>query len=149
MARSSSWNWEKSLTLIAGGLLTIVAIIMGLATAQMYATTSRIDALYSDTGNIKADVAKAAVATDYIRADLADVKTTLADMRASLGRIETRLSSAGPLPSPTRAVIVNDPADFGRKLQTVPLDGFAVYPRSPEDWDKLKAIIQGETPNQR
>lgn len=144
------WGMEKTITAVVGGLLAIVTVIMGLATAQMFASTSRIDALYVDIGTVKADAAKTAVATDYIRSDLAEIKTSLADMRTSLGRIETRLSSAAPLASPTRALIVNDPADFGRKLQAVPLDGgFAVYPKSREDADKLNAIIRGETPGSR
>ncbi len=50
-----------------------VGIVMTIATTQMFGLTGRIDTLYTDSAGVKADVAKTAAATEYMKQDMAEM----------------------------------------------------------------------------
>ena len=108
-------------------VLAAVAVIMAVATAFMFGTMSRLDTAFTDIGNIKAEVAKVATATEFMRSDLSEIKTTLKS-------IDQKFASAGPQSPATRSVMVKDFGIFAEYVKAKGLkDGIFVSPVNPSD----------------
>lgn len=101
-----------------------VGIVMTIATTQMFGLTGRIDTLYTDSAGVKADVAKTAAATEYMKQDMAEMKTTLREMSTTLQSIDKRLAQAdikGGVPA--SFVLVKDPSMLAKFLWSQKIQG--------------------------
>lgn len=112
-------------------------VVMVLAIAQMFGLSDRVDALYTDVGDIKASVAKVATATDFMREDLAEIKVALRG-------IDKKLASAEPMSAmQVGRFMVQDVPSFGAFLTTTPImTGLSIGTESPRDAEMLYYLYQ-------
>lgn len=110
--------------------VTVVGVVMTIATSQMFALTGRIDTLYSDAATARADIARTATTTEYMKQELVEIKTTLKEMSSTLITIDKRLAAAGG-PQPTNYVVVKDPELLWKVLSGEKLPG-PIFVQSPD-----------------
>jgi hypothetical protein len=115
-------------------VVTVVAVIMGFATSQMFGLTSRIDTLFTDSASIKADAARTATAVDYMKGDIAEMKATLKDVSTTLQAIDKKLAAAADTKGavPANFVMFKDPTALGKFLLLDKIGSVPIYVQSPD-----------------
>jgi len=111
------------------GILTVVLAAMTLiftaGTLEMYSAGDRIDALYSDMSDVKADVSAVKVRVDTIKEDLTEVKADLGEVLTLARKIEKRMASVEP--------------EGGKSLLFAQSSSVAI--KSKEDWNIAKRTL--------
>ena len=125
---------DKFATYILPTLLGAATLVMAFGSGEMILTTTRIDALYMDTGNIRADLAE-------VRANTENMKEPLATIDGALKRIDGRTATSAGKFLPEQPLVVKAAQQLGKFLQQNRLKGGVfIVPEDPADWAILKKL---------
>jgi len=113
-------------------LLGVTAIVMAFGGGLLFMSTGRIDALYTDFGNVKAELAKVSANTENTAKELSRVNDTLKSIDSRMATNAGRFLQSEP-------IVVKDVQQLGKFLQQNRLKGGVfILPEDPVDWGVLK-----------